>query len=102
MSLDEELLVRRGGVADERAAVVRVAAEELRGRILTPCGGNFVDEPGALGKVDPQARRGRFVADVHVLRPLDHPAFSVVKGDAVLTARHNPKDTRLRCASAQE
>jgi hypothetical protein len=99
MSPDERVLVPRGGAADERAAVVRVAAEELRGRIFTPRGGNFVDEPSALGEVDPQAWRGRFVADVHVLRSLDHPAVFVVKGDAVLAARHNLKDTRLRCAS---
>ena len=79
-------------VADERAAVVRIASEESRGGVGTPGRHDFVDVARTPRKIDSQVLCGRRVADVHVLRPLDHPAFCVAQRDAVLPS-HDSEDT---------
>jgi ribosomal protein L37E len=83
-----EVSLRPLRATDERAAVVRVAAKQLRRRVFAPRGHDFMDKPRSLWEADRQASRRRAFADVHVLCALDHPATIIVEGDAVLTTRH--------------
>jgi hypothetical protein len=80
--------LRRMRTADERSAVVRVAAHQARGGVFAPSRDNVVNEPSALWEVDSQARLRRLFAHVHVFGSFDHLAAHVIERNPVLPPRH--------------
>jgi hypothetical protein len=73
---------------DERATVVRIAAQELGGGVFAPRRHDLVDEPRALRKVNSQSGDRRLFAYVHVASAFDHVAIGVVERDVELALMH--------------